>query len=107
MELLRNFDWPYNYTQLSRVMRNLVILSTESYIRFDDVQEALNKERTVTAASLHAKDSVKQLELSRPLSEINKEIAMIVLEAHNGNQSKAAESLGISRTTLWRIIKSK
>lgn len=107
IEILRNFDWSYNYTQLSRVMRNLVIMAAESYIHSNDVQEALNKERTVTDASLHTKDSAKPLDLSRPLSEINKEIAAIVLEAQNGNQSKAAESLGISRTTLWRIIKSQ
>jgi transcriptional regulator with PAS, ATPase and Fis domain len=107
MELLRNFDWPYNYTQLSRVMRNLVIMTDESYINFDDVRDALNKERTVTAASLHARNSAKPLDLSRPLSEINKEIAAMVLEAQNGNQSKAAESLGISRTTLWRLVRSQ
>ncbi|HAN44608.1 MAG TPA: propionate catabolism operon regulatory protein PrpR [Ruminococcaceae bacterium] len=107
MEMLRNFEWPYNYTQLSRVMRNLVIMTDEAYICSDDVREALNKERTVTAASLRSKDSAKPLDLSRPLSEINKEIAAIVLEAQSGNQSKAAESLGISRTTLWRLLKSK
>lgn len=107
MEMLRNFDWPFNYTQLSRVMRNLVIMETGPYIHSDDVREALNKERTVTAASLHAKNPAKPLDLSRPLREINKEIVAMVLEAQNGNQSKAAESLGISRTTLWRLIKSQ
>lgn len=107
MEMLRNFDWPYNYTQLNRVMRNLVIMAAESYIYSDDVREALNKERIVTDASLRTKDLAKSLDLSRPLSEINKEIAEIVLKAQNGNQTKAAESLGISRTTLWRLIKSQ
>jgi len=107
MEMLRNFDWPFNYTQLSRVMRNLVIMETGPYIHSDDVREALNKERTVTAASLHAKNPAKPLDLYRPLREINKEIVAMVLEAQNGNQSKAAESLRISRTTLWRLIKSQ
>lgn len=107
MEMLRNFDWPFNYTQLSRVMRNLVIMGAGPYIHSDEVKEVLNKERTITAASLHTKNSTKHLDLSRPLSEINKEIAAMVLEAQNGNQSKAAESLGISRTTLWRLIKSQ
>lgn len=106
MEMLRNFEWPYNYTQLSRVMRNLVIMAADSYIHSYDVQEALNKERTVTAASLHTKDSTRPLNLSQPFSEINKEIAAMVLEAQNGNQSKTAKSLGISRTTLWRLISS-
>lgn len=82
-------------------------MATGSYIRYEDVQEVLSKERTITAVSLHSTDSSKTLDISRPLSEINKEVADMVLEANNGNQSKAAQSLGISRTTLWRIIKSQ
>lgn len=107
MQLLKNFSWPYNYLQLNRILRNLVIMATGSYIRYEDVQEVLSKERTITAVSLHSTDSSKTLDISRPLSEINKEVADMVLEANNGNQSKAAQSLGISRTTLWRIIKSQ
>lgn len=107
MDMLRNFSWPYNYIQFSRVMSNLVIMSNGSYINSESVQEALSKEKTVTTVSLNSKDASTQLDLSRPLSEISKEIATLVLEANNGNQSKAAQSLGISRTTLWRIIKSQ
>lgn len=107
MQLLKSFSWPYNYLQFSRMMRNLVIMATGSYIRYEDVQEVLSKERTITTVSLHSTDASKTLDISRPLSEINKEVADIVLEANNGNQSKAAQSLGISRTTLWRIIKSQ
>lgn len=107
MQLLKNFSWPYNYIQFSRIMRNLVIMANRSYIRYEDVQEVLSKERTITTVSFHSIDSSKTLDISRPLSEINKEVADMVLEAHSGNQSKTAQSLGISRTTLWRIIKSQ
>lgn len=107
MQLLRNFSWPYNYIQFNRIMRNLVIMATRSYIRYEDVQEVLSKESKITTVSLHSKDSSKTLDISRTLSEISKEVAEMVLEAHNGNQSKTAQSLGISRTTLWRIIKSQ
>jgi len=30
-----------------------------------------------------------------------------VLELYGGNRSKAAEMLGISRTSLWRILKEE
>ncbi|MDT2405348.1 helix-turn-helix domain-containing protein [Enterococcus avium] len=29
-----------------------------------------------------------------------------MLEQNNGNQTKTAEQLGISRTTLWRYLKT-
>ncbi|MDP2278813.1 MAG: helix-turn-helix domain-containing protein, partial [Nitrospirota bacterium] len=35
----------------------------------------------------------------------NREYTEKVLELAEGNKSKAAEILGISRTSLWRILK--
>jgi transcriptional regulator with PAS, ATPase and Fis domain len=41
----------------------------------------------------------------KTIDEINKEYAEKVLEIAEDNKSKAAELLGISRTSLWRILK--
>ena len=38
------------------------------------------------------------------LEEMNRQIIKRVLEENEGNQSKTAKQLGISRTTLWRIL---
>jgi transcriptional regulator with PAS, ATPase and Fis domain len=105
LQMLRNFSWPYNYTQFSRVMNGLVTTANGSYIDADNVRIALHKELAITPAS--TKDSVNSLDLSLTLSQINREIAFMVLETQNGNHSKAAKSLGISRTTLWRLINEK
>ena len=45
------------------------------------------------------------LDLSKDLESINRDVAAIVLEHNGGNQSRTAKSLGISRTTLWRMLK--
>ncbi len=45
------------------------------------------------------------INLKRPLEEIEKEIVQTVLRENNGNQTAAARQLGISRTTLWRMVK--
>jgi transcriptional regulator with PAS, ATPase and Fis domain len=45
------------------------------------------------------------LDLNKPLDDINKDIINLVLSEEDFNQSKAAERLGISRSTLWRKIK--
>lgn len=107
MQMLCEFSWPYNYTQFSRVMQNLAITTKDLYISPDDVENVLNKEKTISSISFYSKYPKKPLNISLSLSEINKNIALEVIKVFNGNQTKAAESLGISRTTLWRLIKSK
>ena len=47
------------------------------------------------------------LDLIKPLSEINSDIIRILLEQNGGNQSQTAKSLGISRTTMWRMLKAQ
>ena len=42
-----------------------------------------------------------------PLEEIHREIARRVLRAKGGNRSQAAASLGIARSTLWRLLKQE
>jgi len=43
----------------------------------------------------------------RTLDELNRDYAEQVLDFAGGNKSKAAELLGISRTSLWRILKGE
>lgn len=106
LQMLCKFSWPYNYIQFNRVMQNLAVISKGPYISSDEVQEVLNKEKAISPTSFYSRYSTKPLDLSRSLSEINKSIVREVLEVYGGNQTKAAESLDISRTTLWRLIKS-
>lgn len=107
MKMLREFDWPYNYTQFSRVVQDLAIMSSNTYISSEEVTEVLEKEKNISPTSFYPKSHGKPIDISLPLSKINKNIALEVLNIFSGNQTKAAKSLGISRTTLWRMIKSK
>jgi len=43
----------------------------------------------------------------KTIEELNKEYAVKVFEMFGDNKSKAAEVLGISRTSLWRILKEE
>ena len=105
--LLQNFQWPHNYTQFRRVIGELAVTATGSLITAENVRQALRKERHVGAFSPCAENAVAPLNLNRTLDEISQDVARRVVEESGGNQTVAAKRLGISRTTLWRLLQPK
>ena len=105
MALLQSFQWPHNYTQFRRVIGDLAVTAPGSLITADNVRQILRKERHVGAFVPHAENSAVPLDLNRTLDEINQDVALRVVEETGGNQTAAAKRLGISRTTLWRLLR--
>lgn len=103
--LLQNFRWPHNYMQFRRVIKTLAVTADGQVITAESVREVLKKERHMGAFSLRAENAAVPLDLGRTLEEINQDVALRVLEETGGNQTAAAKRLGISRTTLWRLMK--
>ena len=103
--LLQSFQWPHNYTQFRRVIKALAVTAAGQVITAQSVREALNKERHMGTFSLRAENAAAPLDLGRTLEEINQDVALRVLEETGGNQTAAAKRPGISRTTLWRLLK--
>lgn len=105
------FDWPGNFNQLQSAIKELIINAPTHYISEHQVTELLNKEQLLQNLS---KVKSKNISISKTtttktqltLFDYTKEIILNVLEQNNGNQTKTAEQLGISRTTLWRYLKN-
>lgn len=104
LTLLQNFQWPHNYTQFRRVIGELAVTATGQFITVENVRQALRKERHVGAFSPRAENAAVPLNLNRTLDEISQDVARRVVEETGGNQTAAAKRLGISRTTLWRLL---
>lgn len=105
--MLQNFQWPHNYTQFRRVIGELAVTATGQFITAENVQQTLRKERHVGAFTPHAENAAVPLNLNRTLDEISQDVALRVVEETGGNQTAAAKRLGISRTTLWRLLQTK
>ncbi|MBR2942309.1 MAG: sigma-54-dependent transcriptional regulator, partial [Clostridia bacterium] len=103
MDMLVRYEWPNNFTQFKQVLYELATLTTAHYIRASTVAETLEKERTLRRHVQTAQTGVPIA--GRTLDEITYEIIIRTVEFCNGNQSVAAQQLGISRTTLWRYLK--
>lgn len=105
MEMLMSYDWPQNYTQFKRLTRELAVITVTPYITSNSVAILLDKERSsFNSSSKGPVDSFMDLE--RPLEEITRDIIKKVLANNHGNQSLTAKQLQISRTTLWRYLRS-
>lgn len=102
MQELQAYEWPQNYMQLKNVLRQAAIMD-QQIIRGETVRSVLQQERTAVPSLCGARSM--QLNLNRPLEQIKCDVVRLVLESENGNQTAAAARLGISRTTLWRMVK--
>ena len=92
-EKLRQYPWPGNVRELQHAIERAVILSDKEILNPDDI--ILSKE-DAQITPMDAK--------SYRLDEIEVNIIRNVLRMHNGNVSKAAKEMGITRASLYRRL---
>ncbi|MBZ0155284.1 MAG: sigma-54 dependent transcriptional regulator [Alphaproteobacteria bacterium] len=95
MDILLHYRFPGNVRELENIIERAVILEKSSLI----TPESLPQSLTLYQIETIEPDKIKTID------ELNREYAEKVVEMVGGNKSKAAELLGISRTSLWRILK--
>lgn len=98
--LLEAYGWPGNNDQLRRVIKRCLLCSQHERITALNVRESLCEEKR-----FWRDDGARGIDLSGTLEEITVRIVGTVLKEENMNRSKTAERLGISRSTLWRMMK--
>jgi two-component system response regulator HydG len=94
MEILMKYSFPGNVRELENIIERAVIIEKNSLITPESLPQSLKMFHIETVEP----DKI------RTIDELNKEYAEKVVEMLGGNKSKAAELLGISRTSLWRIL---
>lgn len=104
-EMLDAYRWPRNYLQLREVSERLYILVGAGTVERAVAKEVLAQEDVIKTATFGAPTLESDLYILRPLADTERDIARLVLQHLHGNRTRAAEVLGISRTTLWRLLK--
>jgi DNA-binding NtrC family response regulator len=94
LEAFSEYDWPGNVRELSNVIERAIILANNSLITLREIP---------TLNSMQSGDDSPPLS-SLSLSEIEKRHIHLVLESNDGNKTKAAETLGVSRPKLYRMM---
>lgn len=112
-ECLKKYEWPGNLKELENTIKRIVLLSNSKLITKNDLiienieshsikeffEEKLKKylEKMIELGNSKLYDTV--------MSEVEKALITIVLEATNFCQTKTAKTLGINRNTLRAKIK--
>lgn len=98
---MKDYTWPGNYDQFHRVLDELVMVTDTPYISTQHVEKILAREHALYPDAAAAGT---ELPTDLTLEEVDLLVVQRVLAAENGNQKRTAERLGISRTTLWRML---
>jgi two-component system, NtrC family, response regulator AtoC len=101
MDLLMDYDWPGNVRELANVLERAILISgNRSEIISDDFPRSIV--HTFPASVGRRKQKLDEGTLR--LDSMEKEHIENVLKHVNGNKSKAAKLLGISRRKLYNIL---
>ncbi len=95
--VLLQHPWPGNVRELENVISSASLVAVNDFIDVHDLPEQLQKpDRALTPAK-----SWRPL----PLQDVRREHIERVLELCSGNRVRAAQMLGIGRTSLYRYLK--
>lgn len=96
--LLSRYSWPGNVRELENVIGNACMMAEDDAIDVRDLPESLRQDMSVD-------DTEDESPLT--LAEVEHQHASRVLEWMGGNKVQTARALGISRATLYSILREK
>ncbi len=101
-QLLVDYDWPGNVRELKNVMERAAILCQDDIIKVEHLPIEL---RSTTPKEPKSIPQQPTSEETLSLQDIERKHIIEVLEIFDGNKSKAARVLNISRSTLREKLK--
>lgn len=99
VNILQNYEWPGNVRELENKIQRAVIMSDSAMIEPDDLGFVSTPSET-SGISLNGKLTLKQAR-----ERLEREMIQQTIQINAGNIAKAADELGISRPTLYDLIR--
>jgi len=94
LQKLKSYNYPGNVRELQYTIERAVIMADDHILRPDDLIFSILE----TSADVAVDDD------NVPLSIMEKNAILKVIEKHNGNITRAAKELGLTRTALYRRL---
>ncbi len=106
LDRLCDHDWPGNVRELENLMERLVILRGEGEIRLEDLPPNL-REGPATPFARAPRVPGTGLPFNEVVDRFETDLILQALEQTHWNKNRAAQLLGLNRTTLLEKIKKK
>ena len=97
MAKLRAYDWPGNVRELENVIERALIMAGDRPVDVDDLPFHLQEDRTPTTLFDIPDEGID-------LEEVEKKLLYRAIEKAQGNKSRAAKLLGITRRKLYSML---
>ena len=109
IEMLMKYEWPGNVAELEELIKQLVIYKGASTINPEDMPVSIHSPKVIQVGNL--KDQIylpeSGINLKKLISDVEDTLIMQAINRTNGNKHKAAQLLGLNRTTLIEKMKKK
>ena len=117
--LLGRYDWPGNVRELENAVEHAVAVSEGPILGANELPASVRSPRLLARragmdgdapareaapGASWARGSGRDPD-ARSLDDVTREHVLRALGRHDGNATAAAKQLGVSRTTLWRMLK--
>jgi len=102
---MTEYDWPGNVRELRNCMEYSVIVCKSDCIEFEDLPQSItNLERVDESAKAPEPEGTELRMMSDFFTKQRLEMAKKLMVEFKGNKSKVAQEMGVSRSTLYRIL---
>jgi len=105
LELLCNYAWPGNVRELENLVERLVVMRADGLIRAEDLPVPIRAETSLEVDAPRV--PLEGLCFSEEVNRFESNLILQALEHTRWNKQRAAQLLGMNRTTLMDKIKRK
>ncbi|HBX23397.1 MAG TPA: sigma-54-dependent Fis family transcriptional regulator [Desulfotomaculum sp.] len=100
VEIMKHYHWPGNVRELENVVERAVNFATGETIKVQDMPPYLRRGKQSSAEPIKTVSTLRDR-----LSEAEREIILSALQVTQGNKTRAARMLGMSRSRLYEKLK--
>ncbi|PJZ49272.1 hypothetical protein CH362_08005 [Leptospira saintgironsiae] len=103
--LLMNYSWPGNIRELEHTILRSMVSEQDGILNLESFPEILKNSKSASRKFSISTSKLQKVQLDEEIKFYTKSLVEEALRLFDGNKTKAAEYLGIKRTTLTYRIK--